>query len=390
MTRILAFAREAGGAAAIAPVLHELVAREPVLILAKDYAQSVFRAEGLPAVSFETFEPAAVEALSARYLAARWPDVLFTSASSLPALDMTDKYLWGWARQHHVPSVAVLDQWQNYALRFSGPDPAERLQYLPDWIAAMDEHARDGLVAAGIPADSIVVTGQPAFDRLLHLRRADRPGAREHVRRAVGVRKEARLVCFVAEAFAEHFGQTLGFTEQSVLRDLVSICDELVRTQRLNIHLAVKLHPQNDPAAFDWLTHLPLPSGMAATLHWDDPPAHPLVLASDVVVGMSSILLIESILLGLPTVSFQPNAREETGLMATVIGAIPLLRTRDTCLTIVRELLTNPMVRAGYLKQQERVSTHGTAAKGVSDLLYRASGRTVSDGTDVLDTVIQR
>jgi len=62
------------------------------------------------------------------------PELLITSATSLPAVDMSEKYLWRQAKQRGIPSLAFLDQWQNYAVRFSGRQDSERLAYLPDWI----------------------------------------------------------------------------------------------------------------------------------------------------------------------------------------------------------------------------------------------------------------
>ena len=157
--KVLAFAREAGGAAAIAPALQELLGHASVVILAKDYAHEVFHRAGLRTVTFTECSDAALSRVLAEHWAGQLPEAVFTSATSLPQLDMTEKHLWRWARQQRIPSVAVLDQWQNYAARFSGLGPEEHLAYLPDWIAAMDERAKHGLVAEGLPAERVVVTG---------------------------------------------------------------------------------------------------------------------------------------------------------------------------------------------------------------------------------------
>ena len=91
--RILAFSREAGGAAAIAPVLLELKETAELLVLAKDYAKSIFRDTGLSPIPFPEFSDEAVDRMIADHLGAGIPDVVFTSATSLPQLDMTERYL---------------------------------------------------------------------------------------------------------------------------------------------------------------------------------------------------------------------------------------------------------------------------------------------------------
>ena len=372
---LLAFAREAGGAAAIAPVLKELLSESEkhVVVLAQDPARSVFGRLEIPTVDFPAFDPSVVEELSRKRFGTRQPDVLLTSAASLAALDMTERLLWQWAAQARVPSIAVLDQWQNYELRFSGPEPGERLRYQPDWIAVMDEHAREGLLAEGVPPESIVVTGQPAFDPLLLLRRNYREEDRVTLRRALDIPSGRPLLCFVSEAFADHFGESLGFTEHSVLREMILICQTLAKQTGRGIHLAVKLHPQNDLKEFRWLQNLTLPPHLRITLHAQERPATDWVMASDVVIGMSSILLVESILLGKPTVSFQPGARREEGLIATVLGAIPLLKTREACRATLQALLEEDLFRAAYLRCQQKISTDGGAAKRVRELLHRAA-----------------
>lgn len=366
--KVVAFARAAGGAAAIAPVLQELERQAQVLLLAKDYAARVFRAAGLDSIPFlECSEPAVDRLLTARL--GGQPDVVFTSAASLPQLDMTEHRLWGWARAHGVPSVAVLDQWQHYALRFSGLGADEHLAYLPDRIAAMDEYAKHGLIEAGIPAERVVVTGQPAFDRLVHLRDAWTDIDRKLLRHRLGVGLDATLLCFVAESFADTFGDTLGYTEQSVLRDLMAICRRLAAGARRPLHLAVKLHPENDPSAFAWVTSSSRSAGLRVTVHGTEVDSQALLLASDVVIGMTSVLLIESIVLGRPTVSFQPTATQADGLIATVLGAIPLLDRAEACEHTVQLLLQDREFLAAYLRRQTILQVAGSATAKVVELV---------------------
>lgn len=375
MIRVFAFAREAGGAAAIAPVMVGLQESARILVMAKDHAEQVFHQAGLPYVRLQEFSSAAIRSALVDQVGADLPDVVVTSATAVPERDMTERHLWSWARSHGVPSIAVVDQWQYYGRRFSGPGPDDGFGSLPDWISIMDEHAKLETVAAGIDADRIVVTGQPAFDKLARLRETFDDSARQQVRRDLGVLPTGRLVCFVAEALAAYFGDTLGYTEQSVLRDVVSLCRHVGNERDEPLHLAVKLHPQNVPEEFAWLGQPAPGQKLRITVHGTEQPPLPLVMASDVVLGMTSVLLVESILVGRPTISFQPAAKVRDKLVATVVGAIPLIDDQTQCRRALSRLLDDPDFRTMYLQGQSLLAADGGATQRVMDLVKRAAAR---------------
>lgn len=365
---VLVFAREAGAAAALAPVIAELRGRACVLLTAKGPAERVLGEAGLTPTPLPNFSDVEIDALLASHVGGARPDVVLTAATSLPQHDMTEKLLWRWARERGIPSLGVLDQWQHYALRFSGPRPDERLAYLPHRIAAMDHHARRELIACGIPGDIVVVTGQPAFDRLARRRAEWAPADTRQIRERLGVAPGARLVAFVAEPLRRDFAHEIGYDEHVTLRDVLALCADLV-TRDLAVHLAVKLHPQSDREEFAWVKSFPVPAGLGLTIHGTEESPLPLALASDVVIGMASTLLLEAILLGRPTVSFQPRARQDDLLVATVIGAIPLVRDRAACARLVADLLFHDGRRARYLREQSRFAVDDGAAGRVASLV---------------------
>lgn len=372
--RILAFAREAGGAAALVPVLQTLRQDADVVVIAREQAVRVFAEADLAPVILERFSASAIADVLRLATGHEQPDVVATSAT-LPYVDMTEKHLWRWAADRGVPAVAVVDQWQYYGLRFSGPAPAEYVKYVPDWIAVMDDHARRETIAAGVPADRVVVTGQPAFDPLIGLRAAATESDRQAFRARLGVPNDARLICFVAEALSDHFGDQLGYTEHSVLESVLDLCDEIVTTTGPALHVAVKLHPANRPDAFNWVRRRPTAGALSYSFHWTEQPPRPLVLASDIVIGMSSVLLVESILLGRPTMSVQLGARETENCVATVIGAIPLLTSRAAVAATLGGLLNDAAFRQGYLGRQHRLSVPDHATERVIELIRRAAAR---------------
>lgn len=349
--KILSFAREAGGASAIAPVCKKILDRNwQFLLLAKDYSKDVFRREGLEFIDFPEFSESSLDGLLKNGLQGM-PDLLFTSATSLPDLDMTEKYLWRWAANKGIKSVAMLDQWQNYALRFSGCKQEEELAYLPDYIFAMDEFAREEMIKEGIAEDRIVITGQPAFDRIA-AQREQMANSSLEIKDRLGISGNKIVVSFVAEAFKGYLTDKLGYDEQSVLELLGNILDRLSRVYKhLNIDFLVKLHPKNNRSEFDWLFSK-WPSFNKYVVQNEITPGE-MIAISDLVIGMSSVLLLESIAAGKIVVSLQINSRLESQLVAAKTGAIPFITEEIKARKTIEKLLMDDKFRDEYLKNQE-------------------------------------
>jgi hypothetical protein len=357
--KILAFAREAGGAAAIAPVCKE-ISKEgwDLLLLSKDHGLGVFERNDLPCVEFPSFSLDILKSLTLRYLQ-MLPDIIFTSATSLPTLDMTERYLWQWGRDNSITTIGVLDQWQNYALRFSGPTPDERLTYMPDYIFVMDEIAKTEMIGEGIPEDKIIITGQPAFDTiregfvLLYARVPD-------IKTRLNIRDMA-VVTFVAESLQKDFGDTLGYDEQSTLNFVGDTLEKMCHgRQDKEFCLIIKLHPENSFDEFNWVFSK-WPSFIKLIIEKELSPYETIAIA-DIVVGMTSVMLIESIIADKPTVSLQINSLIDSQLVATKTGAIPFIKTHAMGAKILESLLCNHAYMEKYLKSQRTWGLSGEAS----------------------------
>lgn len=371
---ILSFSREAGGAEAIAPVVKKLMNKYRVILLAKDYAKNVFTRHSLPFTEITKYSLDLMEELIKKI---QKPSLIFTSATSLPWNDMTERYLWKWAEHEGVPSIAVIDQWQNYSLRFSGVEKDEHLKYLPDYICVMDDYAKSQMVSEGIPESRIIVTGQPAFDSIIQYKRNFSSRLRK-IRETLGVRNEAeKLILFVSEALYRDFGNSLGYTEVDTLN---AVLDTLSKSQfsdcGFKFTLIIKLHPQNKMEDFD---NIDFSKYHAINIKFISREMHPreLVLASDVVVGMSSILLVESILMGRPTLSLQINSKKDDDLVATKIGAIPLIRSVEDFEKIFYSMLTDKQYFNDYLYGQNKLCSDGLASERIVQLVDKILNRSI-------------
>ena len=328
--RVLVVAREAGAAAAVIPVARHLAAAgDEVLTIAFQEAVASFERARVPLLAFPDDCDADAVAVNLARLA---PDALLTGTSMYPD---RDGLWWHAARQASIPTLAVLDHWSTLAERFSAREPFD---CVPDAVSTVDESSAAQLRALGFPG-SARAGGHPHFDHLIGRGRAlDRAAAR----RVLAIPAEQLVMVFVSEPLARQYGTSLNYrpdelfpyTEEEVLGAVGDAFDEVASTGLV----VVKLHPLEDAGAY---------AGMALEADPDrvrvlrSCPPDVLIGAADVVVGMTSSLLIEAALMGAPTMSVRPRDDPRSielgaaGLLVSVcdtadlVGALEALLSGD-------------------------------------------------------------
>lgn len=229
-----------------------------------------------------------------------------------------------------IESIGVVDGPGNADYRFRGrsDDP---LAYAPDWLLVPDEWTKNAYVARGYPAERAVVCGHPHYD---FVRAVGEQLAKEG-RRVLRQRMfpealdDRKVVIFVAEVStglspqqfqrsAEYtltgWGTSTGRTE-IVLEELLDAV-ELVKPKP---YFVLRLHPKNTLDEFRaYLDKLDLVSKGVSPLE--------LVYGADLVVGMTSMLLLEAALLGRSTLSILPRVAE-TEWLASIRAGLTLVAT---------------------------------------------------------------
>jgi len=365
--KILIYAREAGGVAAIAPVCEALFKKEiEPLVLSKDHGIDFFCRHNLNCIELPVFDSNVLNQLVHNTFKSL-PDIIFTSAASLPTLDMTERYLWRWGQEKGIHTVGLVDQWQNFGLRFSGVSDNERLAYLPESIFVMDELAKNEMVEEGIPKERIFVTGQPAFDKIIEdntvlLQKSD------SIKDDANISENFKIVMFVAESLKKDFGDRLGYDEQSTIEFLGNHLHDICNSSDdEKIILIVKLHPENKKEEFDWiLTKWP---SFEKRIIENEFSSYEMIAISDIIVGMTSIMLIEAILIDKISVSLQLNSRIDSQLIATKVGAIPFIKNRNEGRQILSLLLNNKAYRQEYLHSQKKWTIVRNATENCINLL---------------------
>ncbi len=217
-----------------------------------------------------------------------------------------ERLLTSMGREYGIRTIAVLDEWYNYAYRFTNQDTG-KMEYLPDVVAVQDRVAKTEAIAEGIPGSACRITGSPALSGLTKIARSfcksppDKP-------RFLSGNAGYPVITFLSETHAADYGTSLyssgpmgpfiGYTEYTVREAILKLLQSL-KTPSLLIE---KLHPAS---ADEELDH-----GWNGNVYWRSiKKAHlwTLMLHSDLIIGMRSMALLEASILGCTAVSFQPD-----------------------------------------------------------------------------------
>jgi hypothetical protein len=292
---------------------------------------------------------------------------LLLCATSHNGADL-EKRLTAAARAAGIPSLAVLDFWSHYALRFSRGDGD--LAFAPDVVAVPDEAARAGMLAAGFAPEGLVVTGQPAFDALAEVRAGFGAERRAAVRAALGVGEGERMVLFLSQPMRAVFGADAGnplfpgYTEDAVLARLAAALEGAARRRGERVALVVRPHPREDAAAIA----LP-PSGAVRAIVSAQGEGREAALAADLVAGMQTVLLVEACLLGCVVLSLQPGLRVPDPLPTNADGRSIAVHRAEDVDAAVEGALWDEALRT-EVRRRLAVTAPGGATERVVALLH--------------------
>ena len=234
-----------------------------------------------------------------------------------------ERNCWLWAKSVSCPAMAVIDAWTGFPRRFEGADGF----LFPDIIGVIDNEMAVQLSQLIDPKTQIVEIGQP------HLRVQTQKLTKERLGKKVSEEKPTWV--FFSEPILEDFGPIQrGFDQFKIFEDLVAVFEN-----GFSLNLILKPHPRECSErwfAYCQNTHI----SKEVSMHFSDAPAEKLLLEADVVIGMTSMVLLEAYLLGIPIVSIQ-------------IG-------RNCIFNPLIEQITEPVVVAADLKNNLRalIGTH--------------------------------
>jgi len=229
--------------------------------------------------------------------------VLSSSGASL-----LEEYFLNELRKRGVPSCQFIDNWVNYAVRYEKKNSEGEIHRVyPDRILTLDDKAKEEMISANIPSDIIEIVGQPYFEHCMC--------SPEN-----GVVKVFDSTLLVTQPISRHYGRSLGYDEKL----FVSAC--LETWKRLNndwSKMNVLVHPSEDIESYaelvsDYTDEVKLLRMSECNLR-----------RYSLVIGMFSSMMIQSVLAGIDTVSFQPGACGDDMSFLSRYGYINRIVTQD-------------------------------------------------------------
>lgn len=353
-----------GGAGALAPVLELLRSEGQVNLRNYAYRQAadILAARNIP---FTPIPPDAGEEWVASQLKQCGAALLLTATSY--RTEEHEKTFIAAAVALGIRSIAVLDFWANYGVRFADSSGAQR--YLPHVITAMDQAARDGLIKDGVPPDRIVIAGHPGFDAIARQRAAFGAAQRSALRAALGTPDGGLQVLFASQPLRDLYGADgssatfRGFHEHSVLDAVIEALEGSAKATGRAIRLVIRPHPREDTAPY--LARQSASIGIVVSKEGD---ARECAMASDLVIGMTTMLLVEACYLGVPTVSLQPDL-QRPNMLPELPGLVIVRRQTD-----VAPALSDAIDRAMQEHRSNPALVPAQAAPVVAKLVYSTLG----------------
>lgn len=225
------------------------------------------------------------------YVRVQAPSVLVASAGDRVAFERQSVLV---AREVGARTVQVIDTWYNYARRFKNFTQED----LPDEIVVIDAVAREEAISEGLPAERLVVGGQPWLECAPRLLKAPR----DHV-----------LV--LGAPIRRDYGDSLGYDETDIARMVLRAMD--IAPQCFG-RTWYGPHPEQGQ----------LPKGLDREMEVVANGADMLAEAGSV-VGAFSAPMIEAYLSGARVISLQPGDQSIDMCPLSRHGHIPRVQSAD-------------------------------------------------------------
>lgn len=232
-----------------------------------------------------------------------------------------------------IATVGVVDMGVNAYNRFRGgsQDP---LLHAPDWLTVPDAFCEAEFVRLGYPRERLLPYGHPHYDEVRARQKAnagrtasewraqcfpEAPAGRPiWIFLAEGVDQLDPAQSFRQASYTLHGRGDSDFRGAIALQELIDAANELPQRP----WIVLRPHPKSDMADFACCE-----DGIDARRIGGDPL--PLLLGADLVVGMSTMLLLEAYLLRRPTLSILPREAEREWLITLKAGLTPVVSTRQ-------------------------------------------------------------
>ncbi len=371
--KILFVSRDPGGSNAIAPVIKKLFNSLDfnVKVFASGSAEKIFTNKNITFISLDDSDVEEFKIESAeKIIKNENPSIVITGTSSN---DNSENYFRLVAKKFGIPTVSILDQWMNYIQRFQCNK--EDLKCIPDIICVMDEVARDDMIKDGFESSRIAITGNPYFDDLFTFKEEFDKEKVKEFRRLLGIDKDEYLITFASEPIENSEDDNYkirdewGYTEKTVISSLLTALENISLRKRLKMCLIIKLHPREIKSNFDKIIKNFISENVRIILN-DYAEPRKLILSSDLVTGMTSMFLIESVLLSKLTISLQPESKKPDFLITNRVGASIGVYNKVDVEPLLEKMIFDKEFQEDVLKKGKLFNVKGYATDNVINKIH--------------------
>ena len=234
------------------------------------------------------------------------PDLIITGTS---ANDKTEKNIWLKAKNKNIKTLAILDHWVNYGIRFSKYGLLELDKFnknpdiFPDYIIVPNNFAKEEMIKDGVRAEIIFPLGNPHFEQI----KLNAPKCSE---------KYTDTILFCSEPYIEDYGAG---KEKIAASDIYNFC------KKNSLKLIIKLHPKEDVSKYKEFEGINVKILKEAALT-------ELMQKCALTISMTSMVLIEGAILHLPILSYQPSETNPDNFILTKQKVLPFINNYiDLC-----------------------------------------------------------
>ncbi len=339
--KILVACRDPGGAEALSPVVLRLIreAKVELTVLGYRFSEEIFKKRNVPFKKLEDFNITDVSSASMELLLDKVKPNLVVLGTSQGRSIENDIVLA--ARKKQIRTFCLLDFWNNYSQRFSCLETGKKFLFLPDFIGIMDEFAKEEMVKEGFDPERLLITGQPYFDSLFELAKDFSEDKIRRFRNRLNLPEGSLLISFFSQALTKTRGvdQTsstyLGYTQITILDSLLKALHSIQSECKKDIALFIKLHPKESSSEIDNL----ISDARLRIIMDERVNSRELMLSSDVVAGMFTMVLVEAFLVKKKVLSIQIGLKKEDELILSRQKVIQPVYREENILPVLREYL---------------------------------------------------
>ena len=313
MSRVLLAAHDTGGANILAPIYFELI--NNVKYDVRFYVAGPARKVLTNKVRFISENIKDIEDIVNEFN----PKMIITGTSEYSDFE---RNFWDIAKAKHILSFAILDAWINIKIRFLKKSSNNYIE--PDIIGVVDEDMKQELEISHWCNATLEVTGQAHLESV---------ASRINMFPQTNSIKETKLL-FISEPYLEKkLTEKLGYNQYQIIECLLANL-----TGMKSYKVVIKPHP-NEPASGwnNWMNKHNSKNHINISICNEN--IEKLIASTDLVLGITSMSLIEAAIAGKPVLAIQLGQAANPNPAIEKIGAIKILNEiEDIEMNIEREL----------------------------------------------------